>query len=177
MLVCCTSAVHLHSSSFNMKSILILACLAKNALAFRIEVTKCSKMASACAVLLSDASIDADLLKASEMSDKMRVGPIFEALVSNNNFIDNYWQKKPLLITSCLQNLKNGFTMEDVRTALDSDFLEAGRGSFQQGKSGWSIAAVSQPRGKSFEDAKLRFEDVQMAMKETSGAYPLPKSL
>lgn len=31
------------------------------------------------------------------------------------------------------------------------------------------MAQVSQPRGKSFEDAKLRFEDVQRALKEKSG--------
>lgn len=46
---------------------------------------------------------------------------------------------------------------------------QAGRGTFSAGTSGWQMAQVSQPRGKSFEDAKLRFEDVQRALKEKSG--------
>lgn len=31
------------------------------------------------------------------------------------------------------------------------------------------MAQVSEPRGKSFEDAKLRFEDIQRALLEKSG--------
>lgn len=31
------------------------------------------------------------------------------------------------------------------------------------------MAPVSTPRGKSFDDAKLRFEDVQRALQEKSG--------
>lgn len=47
--------------------------------------------------------------------------------------------------------------------------LQAGRGTFKEGASGWMMAQVSQPRGSSFEDAKLRFEDVKRALKEKSG--------
>lgn len=46
---------------------------------------------------------------------------------------------------------------------------QAGRGTFSQGASGWRMAPVSTPRGKSFEDAKLRFEDVQAALEQKSG--------
>ncbi|CAN0507048.1 unnamed protein product, partial [Scytosiphon promiscuus] len=45
----------------------------------------------------------------------------------------------------------------------------AGRGTFSEGSSGWKMAQVSVPRGRSFEDAKLRFEDVQQALLEKSG--------
>ena len=50
---------------------------------------------------------------------------------------------------------------------------QAGRGTFSQGSSGWRMAPVSTPRGKSFEDAKLRFEDVQQALQEKSGTVRL----
>jgi hypothetical protein len=33
------------------------------------------------------------------------------------------------------------------------------------------MKSVSQPRGKSFEEAKLRFEDIEMALKEKSGKH------
>ena len=47
------------------------------------------------------------------------------------------------------------FTMKDVQHAVDSDFLDAGRG-VADGKGGWKMAPVSTPRGTSFEDAKMR---------------------
>lgn len=33
--------------------------------------------------------------------------------------------------------------MTDVQNSVDSDFLEAGRGTFQEGAGGWNMAAVS----------------------------------
>ena len=57
----------------------------------------------------------------------------------------------------------------DLKDAVDSDFLEAGRGTFQEGRSGWNMAAVSTPRGRSFQEAKLRFDDVLIALTQTNG--------
>ncbi|CAN0510145.1 unnamed protein product, partial [Discosporangium mesarthrocarpum] len=48
-------------------------------------------------------------------------------------------------------------------------WVQAGRGTFAPGSTGWRMTAVSQPRGSSYEDAKLRFEDIQKALKERSG--------
>jgi hypothetical protein len=58
--------------------------------------------------------------------------------------------------------------MAEVQQAVDSDFIEAGRGTPIPG-GGWNMATVSEPRGSSFEDAKLRFQDVEMAMKKSAG--------
>ena len=33
--------------------------------------------------------------------------------------------------------------MTDVQNSVDTDFLEAGRGTFQEGAGGWNMAAVS----------------------------------
>jgi hypothetical protein len=33
--------------------------------------------------------------------------------------------------------------MDDVKASVDSEFLEAGRGTFQEVKGGWNMAAVS----------------------------------
>jgi len=54
---------------------------------------------------------------------------------------------------------------------VDKDFVEAGRGTVEggPGKGGWNMASVSSPRGNSFEEAKLRFQDVEMAMTKKSG--------
>jgi hypothetical protein len=39
--------------------------------------------------------------------------------------------------------VKGSYTMTDVQNSVDTDFLEAGRGTFQQGAGGWNMAAVS----------------------------------
>ena len=39
--------------------------------------------------------------------------------------------------------MKGSYTMTDVENSVDSDFLEAGRGTFQEGTGGWNMAAVS----------------------------------
>jgi hypothetical protein len=59
--------------------------------------------------------------------------------------------------------------MADLKRIVDAEFLEAGRGTFQEGRGGWNMAAVSQPRGTTFADAKLRYEDVLTAMGIKSG--------
>lgn len=114
-------------------------------------------------------SIESDLVQAASASGKLQVQPMFEALVNNADFAQQYWQKAPLLVKAKLFNLEQSFKMEDVRKAVEEDFLEAGRGSFKDGETGWNMATVSQPRGPTFEEAKLRYEDITVAMKQTSG--------
>ncbi|CAB1099958.1 unnamed protein product [Ectocarpus sp. CCAP 1310/34] len=84
-------------------------------------------------------------------------------------FVNELWQKKPFFCDASLPSLAGQYTLDDVQQAVDSDFVEAGRGTFSQGSTGWRMAPVSTPRGKSFEDAKLRFDDVKNALKEKSG--------
>ena len=119
---------------------------------------------------LRSTTIDADLVKFNSGAEKLDFENTFGVFATNNEFIQYYWQKKPYYTGdgAYLDNLAYSFTMDDVKVATETDFLEAGRGTFQ-GNTGWQMAQVSKPRGKSFEEAKLRFEDVQMAMKETSG--------
>jgi hypothetical protein len=57
------------------------------------------------------------------------------------------------------------FTISDLEKALEDDFLDASRGSTDNRK-GWKIAAVSNPRGDSFEEARMRYEDVQVALEK-----------
>ena len=86
---------------------------------------------------------------------------MFRALMTNSEFIKDYWQKNPLHLSGIMPNLAGAYTMTDVEYAVENDFVEAGRGALEGGQGGWNMAAVSTPRGKSFEDAKLRFQDVQ----------------
>jgi hypothetical protein len=109
------------------------------------------------------------LLLAAQQSHKLKVSALFDVLALDEDFKKNYWQRKPLYVDSIHPNIAQGFTMEDVHEAVNKDFLEAGRGSVQQGKSGWKMEAVSQPKGRSFEDAKLKFEDIQIALQQTAG--------
>lgn len=53
------------------------------------------------------------------------------------------WQKKPYHVSTVLDSLKGSYTMTDVQNSVDSDFLEAGRGTFKEGSGGWNMAAVS----------------------------------
>jgi len=110
-----------------------------------------------------------EMVAASTEQEKLAVEAIFSSLAGSETFKSVYWQKKPFLCTKSLQNIAGAYTMSDVKEAVDFDFIEAGRGTVLPGKGGWNMASVSQPRGSSFEDAKLRFDDVQMAMKQTSG--------
>lgn len=57
------------------------------------------------------------------------------------------------------------FTIDDLESALEEDFLDASRGSTDNRK-GWKIRAVSNPRGESFEEARMKFEDVQAALEK-----------
>jgi len=121
-------------------------------------------------VVCSSTTIDTDLLTYNADAEKLDFENTFGVFATNKEFIQYYWQKKPYYTGDNLRldNLADSFTMQDVKLATETDFLEAGRGTFQ-GNTGWQMAQVSKPRGKSFEDAKLRFEDIQMAMQEKSG--------
>lgn len=57
------------------------------------------------------------------------------------------------------------FTVQDVKKACEDDFLDAARGSTDNRK-GWKITDVSVPRGDSFEEARMTFEDVQAALEK-----------
>eukprot|EP00538_Stauroneis_constricta_P011337 CAMPEP_0119566390 /NCGR_PEP_ID=MMETSP1352-20130426/32920_1 /TAXON_ID=265584 /ORGANISM="Stauroneis constricta, Strain CCMP1120" /LENGTH=636 /DNA_ID=CAMNT_0007615493 /DNA_START=15 /DNA_END=1922 /DNA_ORIENTATION=+ len=57
------------------------------------------------------------------------------------------------------------FGMDDLEKALEDDFLDAARGSTDNRK-GWKITAVSNPRGDSFEEARMTFDDVQTALEK-----------
>jgi hypothetical protein len=53
------------------------------------------------------------------------------------------WQKQPCLISSPLNNIIGSYTISDVRAAVDSEFLEAGRGVVSDNIGGWNMASVS----------------------------------
>jgi hypothetical protein len=57
------------------------------------------------------------------------------------------------------------FTMKDLEKAVNDDFLDASCGSTDNRK-GWKAQAVSAPRGESFEEARMTFEDIQAALEK-----------
>ncbi|KAL7559062.1 hypothetical protein ACA910_018416 [Epithemia clementina (nom. ined.)] len=57
------------------------------------------------------------------------------------------------------------FSMKHLEKALEDDFLDAARGSTDNRK-GWKITDVSVPRGESFEEARMTYEDVQAALEK-----------
>jgi len=83
----------------------------------------------------------------------------FEVLARDADFAADVWARKPLLVAEPIAGVAGSFTLDDVREAVDSDFLEAGLG-VPTTEGGWKMAPVSQPRGSSYEDAKLRYVDV-----------------
>ena len=60
---------------------------------------------------------------------------------------------------------EKSFTMKDLEKALEEDFLDASRGSTDNRK-GWAISPVSIPKGDSFEEARMTYEDVQKALEK-----------
>ena len=109
------------------------------------------------------------LIKVSSQSDKIRVHELLNVLTSTPLFYQNIWQKRPFLCKQVLPNLDQGYISDDLKKAVDEDFIEAGRGTFEEGRTGWNMKAVSTPKGKSFEEAKLKFDDIEKALKEKSG--------
>ncbi|CAN0012196.1 unnamed protein product, partial [Heterosigma akashiwo] len=92
----------------------------------------------------------------------------FAALTSSETFKNEYWQKKPFLHSTPLPNMDQQFTFSDVAVEVEKGFLDAGRGTFVEGRS-WQMASVGKPRGTSFEEAKMRIKDVEKALAERSG--------
>lgn len=90
-------------------------------------------------------------------------------MTNDKEFVENMWQQRPFLCNKPLPNIFKSYLSTDLKADVDKDFIEAGRGTFEDGKTGWNMKAVSKPRGKSFDEAKLRFEDIEVALKEKSG--------
>lgn len=93
---------------------------------------------------------------------------VFRSFAADPAFTTHIWQKRPFLCNVSLPNVENSYESSDLEFDVNSEFLEAGRGSFDEG-SGWNMKSVSKPRGKTFEEAKLRYEDIEVALKERSG--------
>lgn len=64
-----------------------------------------------------------------------------------------------------VKSFKGFFTFDDLEKAVNDDFLDAGRGTTDNRK-GWKMATVSNPRGQSFDEARLTFDDVQKALEK-----------
>lgn len=92
--------------------------------------------------ILSNGDLLSEIIAASENSEKLSLESTFAAFATNKEFVHNIWQKKPYLCNEPLKNIAGAYTMADVENAVNSDFLEAGRGTFKDG-SGWTMAAVS----------------------------------
>lgn len=58
---------------------------------------------------------------------------------------------------------KGWFDRKELEKAVNDDFLDADRGSTDANR-GWQVASVSEPRGNSFEDAKMLFSEVEYAL-------------
>jgi Cupin superfamily protein len=63
----------------------------------------------------------------------------------------------------CETGWRGFFTMKDLEKAVADDFLDAARGSTDN-RRGWKITDVSQPRGESFHEARMTYEDVVTAL-------------
>ena len=88
----------------------------------------------------------------------------FESLAADSEFAARTWAREPALFRE-VPGVAGSFTLEQLQVAVDSDFLDAGRGVPDlDAPGGWKMAPVSQPRGSSFEDAKMRYVDVERAL-------------
>lgn len=87
---------------------------------------------------------------------------VFAGFAGSREFATSQWARKPVLLHR-VAGIAGSFTLDDVREAVDSDFLEAGLG-VSGGGGGWKMTTVSEPRGRSYEEAKLRYVDVARGM-------------
>jgi hypothetical protein len=118
-----------------------------------------------------DAALGTVLASAGKGRRKLDLSGAFGALTQPGSlFMEQYWQRAPCFTDAPIPCLDRGYTMADVEAAVAKEFLLAGRGFFnEEQKGGWKMALVGQARGSSFEDAKLRPEDVRAALGKRSG--------
>ena len=128
-----------------------------------------SSTSSTSSVDYEDGNISSELVRVGQSSRLLALEDTFRVFTSSTTFVNDIWQRRPFICKEKVPNIAGAFVMTDVKESVDRDFIEAGRGTFSEKSGGWNMAAVSTPRGSSFDDAKLRFEDVQMALKQTSG--------
>jgi len=122
-----------------------------------------------------DETLGKILAEAGAGCGKLDLKNVFQALLTapNSPFLDKYWQREPCYTATSIPCLAQAWTMADMEDAIAREFLLAGRGFFEEEGSkmsgGWKMATVGEARGSSFEDAKLRPEDVRAALAKRSG--------
>ncbi len=126
---------------------------------------------TATAAATADEALGKTLQEAGAASGKLDLKSVFEALTApGSRFMETYWQRQPCFTATAIPSLAEAWTMADMEEAVAKEFLMAGRGFFDEAQQGgWKMAAVGAARGTSFEDAKLRPEDVRAAMAKRSG--------
>jgi len=124
------------------------------------------------APVVADQALGTLLVEAGTGCDKLDLKRVFEALTAPSSpFLAKYWQRAPCFTSTSIPCLAQAWTMADMEEAIAKEFLLAGRGFFEENSEtgGWKMAAVGLARGSSFEEAKLRPEDVRAALKQRSG--------
>jgi len=101
--------------------------------------------------------------------EKLDCDGLFTTFANSKQFVADYWQKNPYHCAEPLLTLVGAFTMQDVEEAVETDFLDAGKGMYNDGSGGWKMAPVSKPTGNTFQEAKLKFNDVDQVIKTKSG--------
>lgn len=93
----------------------------------------------------------------------------FSKCVNSEDFRFSVWQKLPKLYNLSAKKEKLLFGIEDLQHSLEFEFFDAGRGCCDYERSGWSMRTVSKPTGTAFEDANLKFSDIQSALQVPNG--------
>ena len=121
-----------------------------------------------------DETLGTILAEAGAGSGPLDLKNVFQALLTapDSPFLNKYWQRAPCYSATSIPCLAQAWTMTDMEEAISREFLLAGRGFFNEEdktSGGWKMATVGEARGTSFEDAKLRPEDVRAALAKRSG--------
>ena len=108
---------------------------------------QCSQFMMMKSASASVSGVDDDLIQsvttATSGTPKLQFERLFASFAKNSYFVSHVWQQKPYYVNQPLDCVVGAYTMDDVQQAVDSDFLEAGRGTFQSDRGGWNMAAVS----------------------------------
>lgn len=87
----------------------------------------------------------------------------FSSVATSHEFVNEIFARKPMLY-SAIAGVADSFNFDALQVAVDSDFLDAQVGDADRG--GWQMENVAEPRGNSFEDAKVRYMDIEAGMKK-----------
>jgi len=168
-LVLCTSGSIVNTKEDNKEGVTLFTDLEKSAKLYQSVEESIEIGELECRLKLNDSlpiSLRNGLENIKENFPYGQLFALFSALTKESQFKTEICQKLPFFFDSKTECFVDLFTLKNLEEYVERDFLQAVRGAVPNARKGWFMTDVGEPRGESFEDAKMRFEDVRNSLQK-----------